>query len=180
MKQSIMMLSGMTYDYCSEVVLNRIIGFLDEEQNIFTGIEINDKECNIRDLEDIKRYLIQDNATLRYLCGNLDGNFEYYAADLQKGKLQYCRMVRRNAEEMVGNIKVLQDGKKTTIVDSLYSSISSKTYVQDEELKAIITDLLEKEKNNHIIKGFRYSVEIKAKESKPVNKVLFKAVPSQR
>lgn len=180
MKQSIMVLSGMTYDYCNEMVLNKIIGFFDEEQNIFTGIEINDEECNISNLEDIKRYLVQENSTLRYVCGNLDDSFEYYAADLQKGKLHYCRMVRRNAEELIGNIKVLQNGVKPILVNSLYSSISTRAYAQDEELNEIVNNLLEKEKNNSVLKGFKYSVEIKAKEMKPVNKILFKAKPSQR
>ena len=53
MKQSLMILTGIAYNYYNKRSNFALLGFLDEETKVFTGIELRDEEDNFSDFHQI-------------------------------------------------------------------------------------------------------------------------------
>ena len=54
MKQSLMLLTGITYNYYDRKNNFALLVFLDEEKGIFTGIEVQDPKDDFSDLDKVK------------------------------------------------------------------------------------------------------------------------------
>lgn len=181
MKQSIMILSGMTYDFCSEVVFNKAIGFFDEENKIFTGIQITEEECEICSLETIKSYLqsADEKTSLRFLCGVMREEFEYYALDFHSQQISFGKAQMKD-QKYVGSVKILQEKSTLVLQDTLYTVFRQMGYEPDEELRQLLIHVLETRKWDFTWNGVQYAVERKAKDRNPNIKTLMGVIPSNR
>lgn len=181
MKQPLLVLSGMKYDYCNEIILNKMIGFLDQNLNIFTGIEVSEQECDIKDVKAIQDYLLtqRESKKLRFVCGMMGEDFCYYGLDFSTSDIQFGK-TSLNQDGYQGSLQVFHEGKELILQNRFYVSAYT-THVEGEEDLAFATEaLLDENSNNLTWRGIQYAVEAKAMEQNPEYQKQMQIVPSNR
>ena len=82
MKEQIMIVDGIAHNEENEIYFFQLIGYLNKENNIFRGIEINLENLNFYSLERAKEYLKNSNISdIRLVCGVKGESFDYYTLD---------------------------------------------------------------------------------------------------
>lgn len=158
MKQSLMVLTGITYNYYHRKSNFVLLGFLDDTK-VFTGIELQDEKNDFSDLSQIKDYL----HGARYVCGIKDEKFQYMALDPRKGEISFSQILKRDTDTgYYGNEYLVYAGPKPLLQGSLLKFCDEEYYFCDDQLNAIVSVALSSQDVNLDWREIQRVVEEKA------------------
>ena len=166
MKEQIMIVDGIAHNEENEIYFFQLIGYLNKENNIFRGIEINLENLNFYSLERAKEYLQNsDISDISLVCGVKRENFDYYTLD-EKGKnIHYTNLKKMESGQWFGRGYVLTGECHPQLQNTVYKQAEKETFVADEELDAFLSIILENQRGNFTWKGISCTVEEKASQA---------------
>ncbi len=137
MKQPIMVLKGVTYNYCEEVRFYNMIGFLSETRE-FQGIEI---ECpNETELSTVLKN--SKNTEIKLVSGILSEVFDYYTMSLDGQEFSSGRLKPSGNNHQYTGSEFIYDGiDSLTTKEELYKT-GARDIFYDEELETMLSDIL--------------------------------------
>lgn len=137
MEKTIIVLEGITYNYCEEVRFYSMIGFLNKLGE-FKGIEVETQ--NGMSLSMIlKNTKIND---IKLVSGILDDSFDYCTMDLDSQEFLGGRLQFYN-NQYIGS-EFIYDGDRSLILkEELYKVIYSIQTIYNKELETMLASILE-------------------------------------
>ena len=163
MKEQIMIVDGIAHNEENEIYFFQLIGYLNKENNIFRGIEINLENLNFYSLERAKEYLKNSNISdIRLVCGVKGESFDYYTLDEKEKSIHYTNLKKIESEQWFGRGYILTDEYHPQLQNTIYKQAEKEAFVADEELDAFLSIILENQKGNFTWKGISCTVEEKA------------------
>ncbi len=164
MKQQVIILNGITYDYCEETRFYRMIGLLDSKTGIFEGVEVVTN--NFETLEKTKeRIRLLDPISARMATGFVDETIHYSVLDMQKGIATETELKKFGDDSFYGHEQ--QEEILTRRINSNFKTGSSIETVEDLEMKVLLDGLLSCQQRNFIFSKLQANVVA----SKEVEKV---------
>ncbi len=159
MKQSLMILTGIAYNYYNKRSNFALLGFLDEETKVFTGIELRDEEDNFSDFHQIGRYLPR----ARYVCGLKEEKFQYMSLDPRLGQICFSSISKQDDSGYYGNETVVYAGEKPLHQNSSLIFGGEEYYFCDDQLEAMVSVALSSQEVNPDWRKVQVIVEERAR-----------------
>lgn len=146
-----LMLKGSSYDYHDELSFHVLLGFLNEETNLFTGISLKDEQSAIDTMDQIKQYLIDTRLGLQsidYVVGDMDKRFLYHSIDFDKKAILIGHLNRDIQNGYVGREHIVVKKTKFYLANTIFKDYESPEIVTDEELRILVNDVLARRQND--------------------------------
>ncbi len=156
MKQSLMLLTGITYNYYDRKNNFALLVFLDEEKGIFTGIEVQDPKDDFSDLDKVKSHL----TGFGFVSGLKREKFQYLTLDPKQGQIRMSDMIEmKDSSKYSGSENIIYSEEKRVHQNSSLKFCDSGSYVSDEELEAFVSVALASQDGNIVFRNICRQVE---------------------